>query len=396
MKILMISNLFPPYVLGGAEIFAYELTSSLAKKHEVLVVSTCDHDQKNQFAIEDFEDFKVLRFFPKNAYWLFNRKKRSILQKALWHLIDYFNFHSYFSLIKIIQEFQPDIIHTHNVDGFSASVWYAAKKCKTKLIHTAHDGHFVCPQALFFHKNKKVDCGKLLCKVFRKVHIPSAKQVDLFVSPSQFLLDTYAQLGLHPKSSQVIENGIPTVKVQKQKKIDPLKVLYVGQVSNHKGVQCLIECVKHFSNQDIEFHVAGKGPEEETLIQLQTQFSNLYYHGFVKGEDKTKLFEQVNILLFPSEAYENAPITLIEAFQYGLVIIAANIGGVPEMVVENESGFLFENNDYDKVFQIINQLSSNHALLKVHSEKSFQHFKKFQIEITAQNYEKAYQKLLDQ
>ncbi|PCJ21363.1 MAG: hypothetical protein COB02_01895 [Candidatus Cloacimonadota bacterium] len=397
MKILVISNLFPPYVLGGAESFAYELSTTLAKDHEVLVVTTCASNSKKQFKVTGFENLKVVRFFPKNMYWLYNRNQRPSWKKALWHILDYFNLHSYYSLKKIIKKFQPDIIHSHNIDGFSASVWSAAQSLNIPVVYTAHDGHLLCPKANFLHQNKKIDCGKTHCKIYRSLHLLNTKNIDLFVSPSKFLLNTYLQFGMKVKSHQVIENGLlSNTKPQLNTNLFPLKVLFMGQISSHKGVNCLIKTIQHFKNQsNVEFHIAGKGPDEKQITALQNSYQNIYYHGFVSGKAKEKLLLDCHLLLFPSQCYENSPLSILEAFQYGLVVIASDIGGVPELIKNNENGILFEVDDYQFVFDTITSFLENTEKLQRFQKNAQRHFNSFHIERCASDYLTAYQKLLN-
>ncbi|MCO4782076.1 MAG: glycosyltransferase family 4 protein [Candidatus Cloacimonetes bacterium] len=396
MKILVISNLFPPNILGGAENFAYELSKTLAVDNEVLVVTTCDEKYSSQYEIQDFENMKIIRFFPKNMYWVFDRSHKPTWKKLLWHLLDYFNLHSYFSIKKLIVDFQPDIVHTHNIDGFSGSVWKAAKSQNIPVVHTAHDGHLVCPKANFLHKNKEVDCGKTVCKVFRYFHLLNAQNIDLFVSPSKFLLKVYLQHNMKVKETLVIENGVlSTPSSITEKQSGTLQVLFMGQISEHKGIGCLLQTIQYFKNKDVTFHIAGKGPLEDKITSIQQENSKVIYHGFISGDKKQELLAKSHILLFPSQCYENSPLSILEAYQNGLIIIASNIGGIPELINESSSGFLFDLDQPQKVCHIIDGLLNSPYKQKELHQKSIDYFQSFKIENCAKHYQNAYQKLLN-
>lgn len=395
MKILVISNLFPPNILGGAESFAYELSKTLAKSHEVLVVTTCSDDNTHQYQVTEFENMKVIRFFPKNMYWVYDRSKKPTWKKVLWHLLDYFNFHSYFSIKKIVADFEPDIVHSHNIDGFSGSVWRAATSLNIPVVHTAHDGHLVCPKANFLHSNNKTDCEKQFCKVYRNFHLLNARSIDLFISPSQFLLNIYMQHGMKVKNSCVIENGVLlSTTTHQQKPCAPLKVLFMGQISEHKGIDYLINTIEFFQNKQVEFHIAGKGPEENRVLDLQENNNKVFYHGFVNGGQKVKLLQDSHILLFPSQCFENSPLTILEAFQYGLIVIASNLGGVPELIDSTESGFLFELNQPETIYETISSMLNDPLKRQSLEQMSIDYFQSFKIDDCAKSYETAYLSLL--
>src|SRR5258708_2633195 len=92
------------------------------------------------------------------------------------------------------------IAHTHLIDGFSASIWRRARRAGLPVIHTAHDYHLLCPRAILLDPHWHI-CHRpdLACRLYRAWHLRTASAIDLFVSPSRFLLDRHQQAGFAPR-----------------------------------------------------------------------------------------------------------------------------------------------------------------------------------------------------
>lgn len=91
MRVLQVTNLYPPYVAGGAELVVAGLAQGLAAAgDEVSVVSTCGPDQPQQETARN--GVRVIRFFPKNLWWNFERfnpgDRRSVAARLLWNARD--------------------------------------------------------------------------------------------------------------------------------------------------------------------------------------------------------------------------------------------------------------------------------------------------------------------
>ena len=124
MRICLVTNLYDPYILGGAEISVGHLAEQLAVEgHDILIITT---QPRTKADIDTgSEGITVKRFYPMNLYSLMDSKSKPGFLKPLWHAIDMWNPHSYVVTKKILQKFSPDIVNTHNIFGLSSSVWSA-------------------------------------------------------------------------------------------------------------------------------------------------------------------------------------------------------------------------------------------------------------------------------
>ena len=114
--------------------------------------------------------------------------------------------------------------------------------------------------------------------------------------------------------------------------------LYYGRLSHEKGVDTLLEVFS--KHPELMLKVVGTGPREEKLKRTATE--NIRFLGYRSGGELAELVRSARFVCVPSEWYENNPMTIVEAYSMGVPVIGANIGGIPEIVEEGQTGFLFE------------------------------------------------------
>ena len=207
MKICIISNLYEPHELGGAEINARRLAEALNKTKGIFVITTALFSGLRSFLPnrQFWQGVCVYRFYPFNFYNTYFSKKRKIpaFIKISWHILDVWNAHAFFVVLWILSCQKPDVIHTHNIVGLSSSVLWAAKLLRIPVVHTLHDYHLLCPYAnLVCPFTRFTICKKrpLLCRVFsfsKKVlfdDIPCC-----VIGPSQWIIDIHRKFGFFMK-----------------------------------------------------------------------------------------------------------------------------------------------------------------------------------------------------
>jgi glycosyltransferase involved in cell wall biosynthesis len=115
--------------------------------------------------------------------------------------------------------------------------------------------------------------------------------------------------------------------------------VYFGRLTGEKGLATLI---KASVSADVRVQIIGTGPEEANLKSLASQLgARVEFPGYLSGEALFDRLRAARAIVLPSEWYENAPISLLEAYATGKPVIGANIGGIPETITE-ERGRLFE------------------------------------------------------
>ncbi len=347
MKIAIVSSLFPPYSIGGAEQLVSDLALALHRLgHQVDVISTCRRRdlESRRYRTDNWEGIRVWRIAPSNVYWRFDRERRppSGLIRALWHAVDLWNPSIIRPVREILDRIQPDVVNTHNLDGFSPAVWVAIGSRARYVVHTLHDYHLLCPRATMQRRNGAI-CEDLcrFCRAYARYNRLFQRHVSALVAPAAAIADYHKRAGWLVPASVVIRSGVDTGGgPQAQVETDvPLRVLFLSRLEREKGCETLLAVMERFRGASgIEFHVAGRGSYEPRLSQAVSRIPNAYWHGFVTGMHKHDLFLESDVYLQLSECRENAPLGLIEAQNYGLYVVGTRAGGIPEQIDSPRTG----------------------------------------------------------
>lgn len=276
-----------------------------------------------------------------------------------------YSFGSYFELKKKLLDLKPDIIHIHNYYHFlTPSILQAIKNYKKqntcKVVFTAHDYHLICPNsALQFFEGKKrknfsnFENDVLFTKKFdHRTWLHSTLKllqfllgykvlnlnevIDIIISPSNFLRDTFLNYGVTTKIKMIrnpaIFSKIKKASNDKNKKY--IDIVFLGRLSPEKGILEFIDILEYHSELKINFHIYGHGEIESELIKKMVNLRdglNITLHGFVENKKVLEIISGYDIFVLPSLWYENAPLSIIEAAIAGLPVMVPNVGGLIEM-----------------------------------------------------------------
>ena len=355
MKILFANNY--AYLRGGSEkVFFDEMKLLKSKGNSVDYLSVDDEgDVKEKYKSSNLipSPNVVQRLF--NLFW--NNKSA----KSLSSILSSSN-----------KKYQ--ILHMHNIySRLSHSIIFIAKKYGLKTILTLHDMKYVCPhytalnngnlcskcsQGRFYnaainmcHKDSFIASLLVSLELYFLHNFGVLSKVDKFISPSKFLIEYFKDNGF-PYEIHYVPNFLPddekpnsAIKFENEDDF----YLYVGRLSYEKGI---LNLLKAFRNNNRKLRIVGSGPlqkEIESFIQTNKMSNRIMLTGHLDTKEVHRCLEKSKALIVPSEWYENAPIAILEALAYGKIIIASNIGGIPEMVHEGKNGFLFEAFNYDKI-----------------------------------------------
>ncbi len=384
MKIVIISSLFPPFDIGGAEQVAALLARTLRQLgHQIDVISTCRRSDLSveRYRIDCWEGIRVWRMAPWNVYWSFDKQEQRphALRRAAWHFIDLCNWSVVPALAEVLNRISPDVVNTHNIDGMSPVVWRVARDYTSAVVHTLHDYHLICPRATM-RKRDGAACDSVcgLCHSYSACNRLHQRHLDSFVAPSKSIADLHWQLGWqHPKMT-VIRNGIDidgsdsidgldlSSEGQPQpSRSEPLRVVFMSRLEPEKGCNTVLRAIAHFQySNEVEFHVAGRGSCAADFEALSRKMPHLVWHGFVTGLAKRQLLSKGDVFLQLSESRENAPLGLLEAAKYGLYLIGTNVGGIPEIIKDGEGGMLIPPKDHNVLVEAVQRLAAQRQHLR--------------------------------
>jgi glycosyltransferase involved in cell wall biosynthesis len=333
MRVALISSLFPPYAIGGAEQVAAQLALAIQKLgHHVEVIST---GKKTE---QDFwERIRIWRIAPWNLYWSFGKeeKRPGGLTRAAWHAVDLWNPTTLRPLRQALESIRPDVVNTHNIDGLSPLVWGEARRRTAALVHTLHDYHLLCPRATMQRGDGEL-CERLCpaCRVYARYYRRFQKHVRILAAPARAIAEMHRLIGWTEPEIRIIPNAVDVDAIEDHSEAarGPLRVLFLSRLVREKGCETLLAALPMFRDAAFEFHIAGRGDYEPQFQQAGHSMPNVTWHGFVEGRAKHELLANTDVFLQLSQCRENAPLTLIEARCHGLYLVGTEIGGIPELI----------------------------------------------------------------
>ena len=354
MKILIVSNLYPPLVQGGAEIYVGRLAAALATEHEVVVVTSEPGFHLAPRREVTAEGIVVYHLAPLNVAHL-THLPHSLLPQAAFRTIDFYHPQVAATISEVIRRERPDVIHIHNWIGLSLAAVLASVPSSARhlpVAMTLHDYALVCAYASLLHPDGH-SCGPdLPCRILASLDRRLVNDVGLVISPSRYVLDEHLRRGFFRHATQqILPYGLENSPspLSREGRLGESKttfdILYMGRVQFYKGTEVLIRAFRRTSDAGLRLHIAGTGPSIDSCKAVARDDDRIRFHGFVGGELRRMLVENADCMVLPSLWPDNYPVSIQEAFQAGPVVIASRIGGIPEMVRDGVNGLLVEPGD---------------------------------------------------
>lgn len=396
MRILLVNKYF--YRKGGAETYFFALAEGLrALGHEVAFFSMQHPNNESSY---------WSKYFVSEKDYVGDISAFKKVQEASTLI---YSFEARRKFEALLEEFKPDVIHMNNVHRqLTLSILDAPylKKHHVPVVYTAHDYILVCPAYTmvnghgevcdacldkhFMHAVKNV-CVKgsrtksalaTMEAEFLKFHHAYSK-IDLIIAPSQFMKSKLDEGGFASKivamqnfltDSQIAMGA----RVANTHKFEDAQAgarpyfLFFGRLSKEKGIFTLVKAFLQAAglgkgagsetgagaghNEVLpdtwDLHIVGDGPEREAIERLIASAgpqaeSRIHLLGYKSGEDLQREVGNARFSVLSSEWRENMPYSGLESLAAQTPIIGACIGGIPELVVEGETGFAFKSGNVD-------------------------------------------------
>lgn len=240
------------------------------------------------------------------------------------------------------------------------------------------------------------DLDEILCRqaLIKKIMKKYMMKLDKIVYLSKVTQQRYELECKKPNNSTCVYNYIIQDKAQlnsldysNSKKIN---LLFMGSLDKRKGILDLLKALK-YTSIDFKLYICGEYTDSEIknqIISYVNEFPDeIEVLGYVKGQEKRKIFEKTDILILPSYG-EGLPLVILEAYSYGCAVIATNVGAISEILTTGENGMLIAPGDINSLTRSIEKLSNiellnyvkNNNLLE--SKKyTYDNFKKSIVEI---------------
>lgn len=385
MKILVVNKFL--YNKGGSETYIFQLFNYLSNLgHDIEYFGI--ENPNNHVGNSAGESMKSMDFTG------------NLLSKISYPFRIVYSVEARKKIGKVINNFKPDIIHLNNYNyQITPSILYEIKKCNIPIVQTLHDPQLVCPYHRLYHYKRGENCekcsdGKYVNCILQKCidnsllkslvgaaesflynKLNTYENIDYFISPSQFLKNKMISMNVKvPKERIVVLHNFTNHNSLEYTVSKKPYVLYFGRLSREKGISTLIKaCTKL---QKIQFVFIGSGELEEDVKCIK----NIEFLGFKKGDELRKIIGEALFSIYPSEWYENCPMSVLESQMYGTPVIGSNIGGIPELICDKKDGLLFEPGNVEDLVDKIRYLYENPEVLLKFSYQSIEKSKKFSIE----------------
>lgn len=330
----MISSLWPPDVLGGAEAYAAELAQQLRQRgHEVMAVT------------RGVQGDDVAASVPAWPYRLESWAGQPRWRRLAFHGVDQWNPGTASAVRRAVDLFHPTVVHSHSVTGMSVTALTTPSRTRVPHVHTLHDYWLLCQRSSLV----RADGGACESRCAGCTVVSAARSLatrrrgpDLVIAPSEGIAREHRRVPGLGERIRVVYH--PVVPVDRPARIDRTPAFgYIGQLTEVKGVRTLLEAFGRLAPGSARLILAGRGPLEPA--HGADVPPGVEFLGWVGGDGKQAFFESVDCLVVPSEWKEPAPLVINEARGWRLPVVGSRMGGIPELVPATSRPLLFPAGD---------------------------------------------------
>lgn len=333
MRILMVSNLWPPEIVGGAEQYAAALADHLrAAGHEVRVLT---------LGVEGPDVIATVKPWP---YPIQETPSQPAHRRLLFHAVDVYNPRARHTFDAVLEDFQPDVVHTNAVQGLSSVALTRPSQRGVAHVHTLHDYWLLCQRNSMVHRdgrNCEPRCKSCVGISWIRNEAIRRSPPGVVLAVSRAIASEHEQLAWAAPRLEVLYNPVEVVAGSREVPRGagrPLTFGYLGRLGLDKGVATMLDAFARAGIPDARLVVAGRGPLE-AAVRDAGPF--VVPAGWVDQVRKQALLDDLDCLIVPSQWKDPAPVVVNEARGRGIPVIGADIGGIPELIAPECQELLF-------------------------------------------------------
>lgn len=399
MKLLLAIHDFLPDHCAGSEIYTYHLATELRSRgHDVRLLFTEKRLERPQFETTTGEYDNL----PYHEI-VYNRHFSDVSD-----LYDDPRMEA--PIGAVLDEVRPDVVHVQSLVYLGLSLVRAAAAREIRLVMTLHEYFLSCPRGgLLLNLDGELcdpiepaicarciepypmqearypdgdgssydDLGRLrffarAIDVRTRRMFEGVAPVDRYVAPSKFLAARLVREGLDPAKVVHADYGFPPISpelltARRPRPSDaPLRLGYLGTLSDYKGVHVAVDAFELLPTGAATLRVTGEpswfpdytGP----LLERARGIDGLLFEGALPPGEAPRFLATIDVLIVPSLWVENSPLTIHEAFQCGVPVVATDLGGMAELLADG-GGLTFRRGDAADLARTILRLVEEDGLL---------------------------------
>ncbi len=368
MRIVYLTDSYPPFHSGGAGVVVHNLAVGLQKKgYEVYVISVVPRK----------EDIKTVLLEGVTVHFLYSKYPDFLRAYfSLW------NPKVIFAVRKLLAEIKPDVVHAHNIHThISYAALEVARDYTSKVFLTFHDVMAFAYGKLVDYYDKKdlsvqvrfdykisfwynlIFAGKRF-NPFRNLVIRHYLHCAKLLAVSYALKDAlvsvlYNGIDVSLWSDDVVlENKFR----QKFNLLNKKVILFGGRVTGAKGSKVIVEALSIIVKKvptTVLLVVGKENKATQEMLRYATKLGiqdHIVFTGWLTGEALAVVYRVSDVVVVPSLCFDSLPTVILEAMATKKPVVATCFGGAPEMVQENKTGYIVNPNNISLLVEKISNL----------------------------------------
>jgi glycosyltransferase involved in cell wall biosynthesis len=286
------------------------------------------------------------------------RQKVTLAVQTIWSRA------AYQEMQQKIRDYQPDIVHVHNVMPLlSPAIFYACQALQTPVVQTLHNYRLGCPVSYYSREGKVCErCREhsllesIRYRCYQHSRLKTAtiavmlqwhrwigtwkQKIDGYIVLSNFQSQKIVELGIPPEKLYIKPNFVQAPAINSQPLEFGSYYLFVGRLTPEKGIPLLLDAYRLAKTQ-FPLVIVGAGELENLVVEAAEQNSMIRYVGEQSQAQVLEWMRGAIALLFPSLWYECLPMAILEAYCCSLPVISTDLGTMPDMIQPQVTGFTF-------------------------------------------------------
>ena len=369
MKILFVSNLYPPAILGGYEILCEQVCEQFIRRgHDISILtsdfslgeSTLPPFSTGKFGERIHRKLELTRPFGENV-------ERARIRETVKHRKNERVTH------EILLQEKLDLCFFWSLRRLTLGSVHAAVRTQIPFALTLNDDFL-----LYYWPRRPQNLGRKFVgyaldrlpfqhNTLMGLHFPFVTAI------SRSLVQDHLEAGMPLEHARIIYQGIPIeqfpCKENPGERHQPARILYAGQLHEYKGVHTVVEALILLKKlgYDAELTLAGKGnPDYEKRLHQRVKdggvSESVHFLGRVDRASLSKLYQSQDLFVFSSIWREPFGLTHLEAMASGLPVISTTNGGPGEFLDNEENALTFEAGNTASLVDAIRKLMDDHEL----------------------------------